>query len=534
MRSSPQAGRATALLFLLFQALYALSSSGNIFRVPDEFEVYFQTEHLVDAGDVSVPQMAAFRQPTIVDGRVVGSHSMFFGEMGRGGRPYAPYGPLVAALAVPHHLLGRMIAGIAGVPRAPLPAGTAWLIVVGGITMLATATAAALAVAGFNRAAIALGTPPRTAVLLSMMLGGASVLWAYGVSFFSEAWLAAAFVWAAALLLEARRGSEEPKAIRPARLVAAAAGLLAVAGLTKITSLVFAPAFVMAVLLEQSVERRARIETAMALACGIGLAVSVHLGWNVYRFGRPFDFGYDWGETIPQLPARAFLLADLPRGLAVLLLSPGKSIFVWAPPILVALWQAPRFVRREPALAGGVAAAAAVGLVFFAMYLFPEGGYGHGPRNLVPIVPLVLLLACGPTAGSCPRLLVVFCTTIGFVISVMATSVSYLEDQTLGVDLTSGARTAYYERVAPEAGRPWNRYDLGYMPFVHALSSSDWPQATTFGLGPDYFPLHLLQARRQLQNGSTIPLWLIWGWPVIWLALLLRAGVGLGRRVATI
>ncbi len=43
-------------LFLLFQALYALTSSGNAFRVPDEFEVYYQVEHLVDAGDLSIPQ----------------------------------------------------------------------------------------------------------------------------------------------------------------------------------------------------------------------------------------------------------------------------------------------------------------------------------------------------------------------------------------------------------------------------------------------------------------------------------------------
>ena len=52
--------------------LRVTASTGNVFRAPDEFEVYFQTEHIVDAGDLSVPQMLAIRQPTIVDGRVVG------------------------------------------------------------------------------------------------------------------------------------------------------------------------------------------------------------------------------------------------------------------------------------------------------------------------------------------------------------------------------------------------------------------------------------------------------------------------------
>jgi hypothetical protein len=47
---------------LFFLALYALTSSGNAFRVPDEFEVYFQAEHFADAGDISVPQTLSIRQ----------------------------------------------------------------------------------------------------------------------------------------------------------------------------------------------------------------------------------------------------------------------------------------------------------------------------------------------------------------------------------------------------------------------------------------------------------------------------------------
>src|SRR3982751_6771739 len=96
--SGPERRRTMWLLFLFFQALYALTSSGNAFRVPDEFEVYFQAEHLVDAGDLSVPQTLAI---TSANGE-----SIFFGNVGRDGRPYAPYGPLAAVLALPHHLLG--------------------------------------------------------------------------------------------------------------------------------------------------------------------------------------------------------------------------------------------------------------------------------------------------------------------------------------------------------------------------------------------------------------------------------------------
>ncbi|HEX8029047.1 MAG TPA: hypothetical protein VF491_11325 [Vicinamibacterales bacterium] len=252
-------------LFVLFQALYALTSSGNVFRIPDEFEVYFQTEHLVDAGDISVPQAQQIQQPVIVDGKVVGAQSMFFGKVGLDGKPYAPYGPLAAVLSVPHHIVGRALAGMLGIRRVPQSQGLAWVIVVGGVTMLATATAAALAVVGFHRAAIAIGTLSGPALYLSLLLGGATVLWPYGTSFFTEAWLAAALVWAAALLLEART------AAKPVPRLIVAAVLLALAGLTKVTSLIVTPAFVVAVLTDRALSSRAKWRVASILAGGIAL-----------------------------------------------------------------------------------------------------------------------------------------------------------------------------------------------------------------------------------------------------------------------
>ena len=71
-----------------------------------------------------------------------------------------------------------------------------------------------------------------------MLLGTASVLWPYATSLYSEAWQAAAFIWAAVLLLERR--------VTPAAL------LLLGAGLIKVTSLVFIPGFIVAVLVDRS------------------------------------------------------------------------------------------------------------------------------------------------------------------------------------------------------------------------------------------------------------------------------------------
>jgi hypothetical protein len=520
-------GRTTVLLFVLFQALYALTSSGNAFRVPDEFEVYFQTEHLVDAGDLSVPQTLLIRQPTIVNGQVVGSAPIFYGKFGLDHRPYAPYGPFAAFLALPHHLLGRAVAAIAGVPRAPLPGGIPWVFLVGGLTTLFTATGAALAVAGFHRAAIALKAPPWTALVLSLLLGGATVLWVYGVSFYCEGWQAAMFIWAAALLIEARDGAPQSGA----RVVAASL-LLTLAGLTKVTGMVFTPAFVLAALAERRVSSPDRWRAAFALGAGIALAVAIHLAWNTWRFGLPFDFGYDASETVPQMPPHLFLLADLPRGLILNLITPGKGLLVWAPALLLAAASAREFWRREPAAALGIAVTGVTGLVFFAAYLFPEAGYSHGPRTLVPIVPLLLLPAMARPIEQRSRAAVVACAAVGFTIALLATSVSFLEDQGLGVDLGGGAALAYYERIDPLPGRPWNRYRLGYLPFVRTLSAGQWPAGDGVGHGLDYFPHHLARARNELPGGRAIPLWLIWAMPVCWLTLLIAAAAALRKSAA--
>jgi hypothetical protein len=503
--------RPGARLFLLFFALYALTSSGNPFRVPDEFEVYFQTENLVDAGDISVPQTLAIRDA---------GQPIFFGEFGRDGRPYAPYGPGVAFLLAPFHAAGRGVARLAGVPRAPLPGGIPWELVVGGITSLGMAFAAALAVAGCARACLAVGTDGRHATVLAALLGGATILWPYGTALYSEAWLAAAFAWTAVLLLEARAGR------RPLPRVAAAALLLVVAGLTKPTALVIAPGFVIAALVDRRVSVPVRVRVAAALAAGIAIAAAAQIAWNVARFGRPLDFGYNLGAMIPYPPARSFAPEDVPWGLFVQLLTPGKSIFVWAPVTLVTLLSWQECWRRDRAIAAGLAFSTVSALVFYAAFLFPEGGYSHGPRHLVPLVPLMMLPLAVPGVPRLPRALAV-CAVAGAIVAALAVSVSFLEDQS---PTGPRARSPYYDTIDPSPGRPSTRYRTDYVPFKYALTSGRWASpARPAGNGPDFFALHLVQARRTLPDGDAIPPWLPWAVSLPWVVILVLAAASLRR-----
>src|SRR5207249_10326711 len=116
----------------------------------------------------------------------------------------------------------------------------------------------------------------------------------------------------------------------------------------------------------------------------------------------------------------------------------------------------------------GVATSAIGGLIFYGAYLFPEGGYAHGPRHLVPILPLLLLPAAtrGPAWR---RELVTACAAVGMAVALLAVSVSFLQDQALGSDFR---RLGYYERIDPPPGRAWNRYNLAYVPFIKTMTSA--------------------------------------------------------------
>jgi hypothetical protein len=361
-----------------------------------------------------------------------------------------------------------------------------------------------------------LGAAPPSALIASLLLGTATVLWPYGTSFFSEAFQAAAFIWACVFLIERR--------------VAPAALLVLVAGLTKVTALIFAPAFVAAILVDASIPARSRLSAAAAITAAIAAAAGIHLAWNLYRFGDPFNFGYDWAETIAQMPPRAFLASDVPRGLVVLLGTPGKSIVIWAPPLILSLAAGCAFWSMHRPVAIGIGVAALTGLLCFAAYLFPEGGYSHGPRNFVPIVPMLLLPATAIDLSGRRRGVALACGIVGCTIALLSTSVSYLDDQTIGADLGSGARQRYYERIDPRPGRPFNRYRLGYIPFIDTITAPGWLNAPTLGQGPDYYPFHLKQAQRQLPEGRFIPQWLVWGIPLLWFSVLIGSALALYRR----
>ncbi|MCX7016254.1 MAG: hypothetical protein NTW86_27465 [Candidatus Sumerlaeota bacterium] len=99
-----------------------------------------------------------------------------------------------------------------------------------------------------------------------------------------------------------------------------------------------------------------------------------------------------------QLVVRGAGYGDVPTfatplavGLFGLLLSPGKSVFVYSPLLLVAVAGFPAFLRESPRAARLALALTLIFLVVYAQWFAWAGGTCWGPRFLLPLTPLALL-----------------------------------------------------------------------------------------------------------------------------------------------
>jgi hypothetical protein len=113
------------------------------------------------------------------------------------------------------------------------------------------------------------------------------------------------------------------------------------------------------------------------------------LAYNYARTGSVTDVGY----PLQHQSQREFVEAPL-FGLIGLFLSPGKSVFLYNPPLIVALLALPRALRsRERTWFWMMVLAATPVVLFYSKFLFWSGDWCWGPRYLIFLVPLMMLPA---------------------------------------------------------------------------------------------------------------------------------------------
>ena len=115
---------------------------------------------------------------------------------------------------------------------------------------------------------------------------------------------------------------------------------------------------------------------AFALCAASAIGVAILLIHNALLFGSPFAFGYPAAAE----GAKQLNRFDTPllTGLYGFLFSPGKSVFIFAPPILLALAGIVGLWRGNRGLATLAITLPLADLLFFAKYSQWEGGYCVG------------------------------------------------------------------------------------------------------------------------------------------------------------
>ncbi|MGH9678683.1 MAG: hypothetical protein ACRD4Y_01905 [Candidatus Acidiferrales bacterium] len=406
--SAPHAsrsGRALVISLLLFLTFfYFLLSSGRV-RTMDEVSVAYQVESLAKHGTTAIPQ--AVRA------------NLFYGTFDRFGRPESPYPPGQAVVLLPWFAAGQFAAGhLPGVAPGARDVINDFFLT--GESAFSAALAAALALAIF----LQLGIAPKISLAAAAILALATPLAEYSGWLFSEPLAAALLVGAAAVLFAGP--PELPVSIGRALTAGA---LLGAAVWVRPTHVIAIPVFLAALIVRKK-EKQWNAATLVAIAAGMFIVL---LLWrNAYLHGKMFDFGYpsaaEGGKALNTFETPLF------TGLLGFLVSPGKSIFLFSPPILLAMIGLPRLWLRDRGLAVVAAATPIVYLLFFATYTQWEGGYCYGPRYLVPALAL-LGLGIGPALEGASRNVRRFALGVflaGLLVQVLGMATSFLEADVIG------------------------------------------------------------------------------------------------------
>lgn len=389
-------------LFAVFQFFYLLTSSGRV-RTPDEYNTLYTTESLVLHGTTAVPQAVALHN--------------FYGRLDVHGQPRAAYPPGQALLCAPWYALGQYVIGkLPGVPADDLD------LVVAFTSCLSSSTFAALTLMFFFLLLIGVGIPVRAALMASGMVGLATPLFVYSAYLFSEPLTSSIFAGVAWLLFV----RESSGGLISARRAAIAGLILGLATIVRPTCVVAIAVFALAVLVRDG---KSGWRAAFVLGAAAAAGITVLFVHNTVLFGGPLTFGYP--TTAEGAKKLNGFETPFFQGLYGFLLSPGKSVFLFAPVIVLAFLGLRSLWRRERGLAAVAVMLPAAYLLFFAKYTQWEGGYSVGPRYLVPGIVL-LCLGLGPVLATGRRgvkVLAAVLFAIGFSVQSLSLATSFMEDQ---------------------------------------------------------------------------------------------------------
>jgi hypothetical protein len=201
-------------------------------------------------------------------------------------------------------------------------------------------------------------------------------------------------------------------------------------------------------------QRRGALTAVAAWGGPVAIAFAVAGWYNWVRFGTPFDGGQS------RIGAATFS-TPLMTGVVGQLFSPGKSLFLFSPPLLVGLAGLPAFMRKNFGLGVVIVGAAAINIAFYGRYYEWAGDYAWGARYIVPLTGLLLLPAVAVLSRwrSLPlfaRAGIIVSAVAGFAIQVLGVSIDYLHQMLRWSDSRVSTRAPIGRcRIRPYGATPW-------------------------------------------------------------------------------
>lgn len=302
---------------------------------------------------------------------------------------YSKYALGQSLVALPLYALGSLVTVHA---LTPTPSGqpflpTAPVVAVWTIGSLATVLTALAVV----KACQALGYSARTGAWLALLFGVTTFAWPYAKTFYNEPLTSCALIGVVLFSLHYRRSNIR----RDGLLVGACLGATI---LFRTTSMIFAPIVLLYLLVPARIPeldgKNATSPDRDALplirrwftklfwpSLGIAVGITVTLGYDLYRFGSLFETGYEPG--FGRAPWEA---------LAGFLLSPSRSLVLFAPVVLLAIPGGVILAKRLLPETMFLAALALAPIGLYSAWWAWDGGGALGPRFLLPSVPIAVLL----------------------------------------------------------------------------------------------------------------------------------------------
>ena len=391
-------------LFVFGLSLYLLTT-GAYLDNPDGRSMYSVTRSLVLRHTIAIP----------VDERI----DTLFEKPGRNDEVYSKYGLVQPILQAPLFWLGAVLTPTNerdGTEKAV----SLFQAIISAFNLVA--------IWAFARDLFGVDV---VALAVTLSYGFATMAWLYATLTYSEP-LLTLFLVLIVMLLHQTTGLHGKGAMW--RMILAGT-LMGVAILTKYAAVIYLPALFWYTWSLHSQNRRLIGYALGPLLVGLLLLAA----YNYWRFANVFDTGYHIREYL-RFPR------PLWEGLFLALISPGKSIFLYAPPLFLAIISFRRFLTLQRRLAHCIAFMAVTSLLFYAVANPWVGAWSPGPRYHLPVV-LLLMVAAGCLFGQwrsmrlARKVGVLSVVGLGVLVQLVAVSINYADVLFLLQHMTVGQST---------------------------------------------------------------------------------------------